>query len=136
MKGHTFVRAVFLAAVILGAAALGPRLAGDVLTSADHASSVREIHLVVKDMTFYIEGEDSPNPTLHARPGERIRLVLRNTDSGMSHDFTIRSWNVNTRLLKGKAQDSIEFTVPDTRGSHVYNCTPHWEMMNGFITVE
>ena len=73
---------------------------------------MREIHLVAKDMTFYVDGQNAPNPTLHARPGERIRIVLRNTDVGMSHDFVIRSWSVNTRLLKGKGQDSIEFTVP------------------------
>ncbi len=57
-------------------------------------------------MTFYIAGQDAPNPTLQARPGERIRLVLSNTDVGMSHDFAIRSWRVNTRLLKGKGQDT------------------------------
>ena len=86
-------------------------------------------------MTFYVDGQDAPNPTLHARPGERIRIVLRNTDVGMSHDFVIRSWRVNTRLLKGKGEDSIEFTVPQTRGAHVYSCTPHAEMMGGTIVV-
>ena len=65
-------------------------------------------------MTFYIAGQDAPNPTLQARPGERIRIVLSNTDVGMSHDFAIRSWRVNTKLLKGKGQASIEFTVPTT----------------------
>ena len=86
-------------------------------------------------MTFYVDGQDTPNPTLHARPGERIRIILRNTDVGMSHDFVIRSWSVTTRLLKGKAQDSIEFTVPQTRGAHAYSCTPHAEMMGGTIVV-
>ena len=71
----------------------------------------------------------------HARPGERIRIILRNTDVGMSHDFVIRSWSVNTRLLKGKGQDSIEFTVPLTRGAHAYSCSPHAEMMGGTIVV-
>jgi plastocyanin len=53
----------------------------------------------------------------------------------MSHDFVVRSWSVNTRLLKGKGQDSIEFTVPGTRGSHAYSCTPHAGMMGGTIVV-
>ena len=53
----------------------------------------------------------------------------------MSHDFAIRSWSVNTQLLKGKGQDSIEFTVPATRGTHLYSCTPHAGMMGGTILV-
>ena len=53
----------------------------------------------------------------------------------MAHDFVVRSWRVNTHLLKGKGQDSIEFTVPQTRGSHAYSCTPHAEMMGGTIVV-
>ena len=52
----------------------------------------------------------------------------------MSHDFAIRSWSVNTRLLKGKGRDSIELTVPATRVC-IYSCTPHAEMMGGTIVV-
>jgi plastocyanin len=144
MTRHFSIRAALLVMAAIGALALVPRLAGDVLNKADAAgvvlgadnvSSVREIQLVARDMTFYVDGQDAPNPTLHARPGERIRIILRNTDVGMSHDFVIRSWSVNTRLLKGKGQDSIEFTVPETRGSHAYSCTPHAEMMGGTIAV-
>lgn len=134
MTRHFSVRAAVLLVAAVGALAFVPHLAGDALnTSAE--SSVREIRLVAKDMTFYVDGQAAPNPTLHARPGERIRIILRNTDAGMSHDFVIRSWSVNTRLLKSKGQDSIEFTVPNTRGSHLYSCTPHAEMMGGTIVV-
>ena len=139
MMKHYSVRAGLLVVVAIGALALVPRVAGDVLKGANDESSareiVREIHLVAKDMTFYVAGQVAPNPTLHARPGERLRIVLSNTDVGMSHDFVIRSWRVNTRLLKGKGQDTIEFTVPDTRGSHLYSCSPHAEMMGGTIVV-
>jgi plastocyanin len=135
MKNHLVLRAAFLMVVILGAAALVPRVAGGVLRGAAPASSAREIHLVAKDMTFYVEGEQTPNPTLLTRPGERIRLVLRNVDAGMSHNFTIGSWSVHTRLLKGKGIDSIEFVVPSTRGAHNYSCTPHSDMMGGTIEV-
>ena len=139
MTKYFSVRASLLVVVAVGALALVPRVAGDVLNGAAGDSpareAVREIHMVAKDMTFYVAGQDAPNPTLHARPGERLRIVLSNTDVGMSHDFVIRSWRVNTRLLKGKGQDSIEFTVPDTRGSHVYSCSPHAEMMGGAIVV-
>jgi plastocyanin len=135
MTKHYSVRAGLLVVVAIGALALVPRVAGDVLNGAPGESRAREIHLVAKDMTFYVAGQDAPNPTIHAQPGERLRIVLNNTDVGMSHDFVIRSWHVNTRLLKGKGQDSIEFTVPNTRGSHSYSCSPHAEMMGGAIVV-
>lgn len=133
------VRALLLIAAAVGALAIVPRVAGGVLDGAGTASGMsqhaREIHLVVRDMTFYVGGSGEPNPTLYARPGERVRLVLQNTDVGMSHDFVIRSWSVKTRLLKGKGEDRVEFTVPDTRGAHVYTCSPHAEMMGGTIVV-
>jgi plastocyanin len=139
MTRHFSLRVAFFAIAAIGALALVPRLAGEVLNGADDntptESAVREIQLVARNMTFYVEGQDAPNPTLYARPGERIRIILRNTDVGMSHDFVIRSWSVNTRLLKGKADDSIEFTVPQTRGAHAYSCSPHAEMMGGTIVV-
>jgi plastocyanin len=135
MMTNTRVRVALLAAVILGVASFLPRVAGAILDGAD-ANTPREIHLVARDMTFYVEGERSPNPTLRARAGERVRLVFRNSDPGMSHDFTIPSWQINTRLLKGKGEDSIEFTVPAVRGPQPYSCTPHSEMMRGTIVVD
>jgi plastocyanin len=129
------LRFVLLVFVAVGAIALWPRLTGSVLKGADNDTSAREIHLVAKDMTFYLEGQSEPNPTLFVHPGERLRIVFRNADIGMSHDFVIRSWRVNTRLLKGKAEDAIELTVPTTRGTHVYSCTPHAEMMSGNLVV-
>jgi plastocyanin len=98
--------------------------------------AAREIHLVARDMTFYVEGDSTPNPTIVAHPGERLRIVFRNTDVGMSHDFAVRSWSVTTRVLKGKGEDTIEFVVPQNRGTHVYTCTPHAEMMSGSIVVQ
>jgi plastocyanin len=129
------VRIVLLAAVILGVASFLPRFAGGVLDGAD-TNTAREIHLVARDMTYYVEGDSTPNPTLRARTGERLRLVFRNSDSGMSHDFTIPGWKINTRLLKGKGEDSVEFTVPAVRGPQPYSCTPHAEMMGGTIIVD
>jgi plastocyanin len=142
------VRTALLVVAAIGALALVPAVARDALTGVENPvrvesgstraasrDNVREIHLVARDMTFYIAGQNAPNPPLEARPGERIRIVLSNTDVGMSHDFAIRSWRVNTKLLKGKGDASIEFTVPSTRGTHEYSCTPHAEMMGGAIIV-
>lgn len=129
------VRVPVLLLFAVVALVIGPRLAGDALNAGDDASAARVIHVVVRDMTFYVAGEPEPNPTIHARAGERIRIVLNNTDGGMSHDFAIRSWRVTTSLLKGKGEDSVEFTVPPTRGSYTYTCTPHAEMMSGTLIV-
>ena len=48
---------------------------------------VREIHLVARDMTYYLDGQNDPNPTLHISRGEHVRIRLSNRDPGMSHDF-------------------------------------------------
>jgi plastocyanin len=121
--------------IAVAALAVVPRMAGDALSAGDAESAVRVINLVARDMTFYVDGQAAPNPALHARPGERIRVVLKNTDAGMSHDFAIRSWGVTTKLLKGKGEDSVEFTVPSARGAYDYSCTPHAEMMSGTLIV-
>jgi FtsP/CotA-like multicopper oxidase with cupredoxin domain len=115
-----------------GAAGLGTRNA-----SPDYGLPLqpRELHLVVRGMSYYIDGERTPNPTLYVRRGERIRLVLNNSDAGMTHDFTIEAMNVHTRLLKGTGEDAVEFIAPRVRGSHTYRCTPHSAMMNGTIVV-
>lgn len=130
------LRFALLVLAAVAAVALVPRLTGSVLKGADNDTSIREIHVVARDMTFYVDGLSEPNPTLFVHPGERLRIVFRNTDVGMSHDFVVRSWRVNTRLLKGKAEDAIEFTVPAARGTHVYSCTPHAEMMSGALVVQ
>jgi plastocyanin len=135
MRTDSYIRAAFLTLLVLSVAALVPRFAGGALKGATAGSSVREIRLVAQNMTFYVDGETAPNPTLHARPGERIKLVFVNADTGMSHDFAIRAWSIGTRVLAGKGQDAIEFTVPETRGSHAYSCTPHSAMMGGMIEV-
>jgi plastocyanin len=138
MIKNTLVRAVCLLVALTAIAALVPLVGGVGLVAGGELgskTSPREIHVTVKDMTFYVDGQTDANPTLYAQSGERIRLVLHNTDSGMSHDFTIDAWKVRTRVLKGKGQDSVEFTVPESRGSHAYRCTPHSEMMSGTIVV-
>lgn len=96
----------------------------------------REIHLVVRDMTFYVEGHDVPNPTLHVRRGERIRIRLTNRDVGMSHDFGVRAWQRGTEVINGTGQATVEFVAPETAGEETYSCTPHGEMMRGTIRIE
>lgn len=99
--------------------------------------SPREIRMVVRDMTFYIEGQNEPNPALRVRAGEQIRMVLRNEDPGMSHDFAVSSWQVMTPLLHTPGSEAVVvFGVPQRRGTYTYSCTPHAKIMRGDIQVE
>jgi plastocyanin domain-containing protein len=96
----------------------------------------REIHIVAREMTFYVDGEDEPNPTLHLRAGEDVRIVFRNDDAGIKHDFTIPDWGVATRRLAGKSETTISFRAPAQRTAPTYQCGPHAAMMRGTIAVE
>ena len=96
----------------------------------------REIQIVARDMTFYVDGRPEPNPALRVRRGEHVRVVLRNEDAGMKHDFVIPEWDVETKTLSGKGATSITFSVPDRATSGSYICTPHVSMMRGTIAVE
>jgi plastocyanin len=97
--------------------------------------AVRDVVLVVRDMTFYLQGDDTPNPTLRFTPGERVRVLLRNEESGVTHNFVINDWGVETRELRGAGSDRVEFRVPLERGTRRYQCTPHAAMMSGLIEV-
>ena len=132
MKG-SIVRIVLIGVAALGAAAL-PR--GAVIVPAGDPAP-REIRIVVKDMTFYVDGQDMPNPMLRVNAGEQVRITLRNEDAGMTHDFAVASWKVGTRALMDKGEeDALVFRVPYQRGTTAYHCTPHSEMMRGTIQVE
>lgn len=100
------------------------------------SDEAREIHLVVRDMTYYIDGQNEPNPTLHVRRGERIRIQLTNRDAGMSHDFGVRAWKRGTSLIDGPGEAAVEFVAPRVPGEETYACTPHGEMMRGTIRIE
>ncbi len=116
--------ALFLVAVIL------PRVV------SSSSERTREIHLVVRNMTYYVDGHDVPNPTLRVSRRERVRVRLINRDPGMMHDFNVRTWNKGTRLIEHGEQAVVEFTAPDKSGEASYVCTPHGEMMRGTIRVE
>ena len=107
-----------------------------VSSRAEHPT--RDIKLVARGMTYYIEGSTVPNPTLVVGRGEQVRIVLRNGDPGMIHDFGIDAWSLRTQLVddKGKEDGVLQFRAPDRPGDTVYSCTPHAQMMRGTIRVE
>jgi plastocyanin len=126
---------VIVAFVVIGIAAVAAtRLP---MRASSTSSDPRELNLVVRDMTFYVEGQQEPNPTIVLRAGEQVRLRVRNEDAGMRHDFVVRAWTVGTRMLEDRGQeDTIVFRVPDTKGTAAYTCTPHPKMMSGMLRVE
>ena len=120
-------------ALLLGVAAVAAVVPREF---APGAGGIREIRLVARDMSFYLEGQTDPNPVLLLQRGERVRLVLRNEDAGMSHDVAVRAWSAGTPVVQGRGQSAVELRAPDSPGDAVYACTPHGEMMRGTIRVE
>lgn len=94
------------------------------------------MRLVVRDMTFYLEGSNEPNPTLQFRAGEKVRILLKNEDAGIDHDFSVVAWQKKTKLLQGRGEDSMTLKVPNRPGTETYSCTPHADMMRGTIRIE
>src|SRR5688572_3812278 len=70
----------------------------------------REITLVVRGMAFYLDGEfEHPNPTIDVTPGERVRVVVRNEERGLTHDFAVPSLGEATDLLRWDESDAVTF---------------------------
>ena len=128
---RTYSRVIFVIVLIVGAALMLPRIV------SSREEEPRAVTVVVRNMTYYLDGQDTPNPSLKFAAGERVRLTLRNEDAGMSHDFNIRPWNVGTKVLEGKGQDTVTFRVPSrSEAPATYTCTPHAAMMSGSIVIE
>jgi plastocyanin len=129
---------IVVAAAAVGVIALLP-LGADTLGLGRVASSgtaPREVVFVARDMGFYLDGVGSENPTIRVKAGEEIRVMLRNDEPGVVHDFAVSAWKVGTRKLQGRERDTVSFRVPDTPGQYEYLCNPHASMMRGIIEVE
>ena len=97
----------------------------------------REITLVARGMAFYRLGDAStPNPTITVRKGERVRVVLRNDDRGITHDFAVPQLDAALEHINWNEQSDVAFDVPDTPGHYEYICRPHALMMRGEIVVQ
>ena len=105
-------------------------------SASTSAGEVRVVHLAVHNMTYYFAGRTDPNPTLHLRRNERVRIIVTNHDAGMRHDFGIDAWQKRTSLIDGIGDAQVEFVVPSVRGDVSYSCTPHGMLMRGTIRVD
>ena len=98
-------------------------------------SSAHEIVLVAKDMAFYAGSGTSANPVIDVKAGETVRIVLRNQDRGMTHDFAVPSVGVAMKALQWNEKKAITFEAPKKPGTYEYVCRPHELMMKGTLRV-
>ena len=102
---------------------------------ANTTANIREITLVARDMAFYRDGIDSPNPVLMMQSGELVRIVLWNEDVGIAHNFEIDAWNQRILSPQLDHSASVLIEVPNRPGRYVYVCGPHSLLMRGIIEV-
>jgi cupredoxin-like protein len=95
----------------------------------------REVTLVARGMAFFLENGDLPNPTLTFKAGERVRIVLRNQDRGISHNFAMPAVDAEFPPIGWNQSADVVLTVPETPGIYEYWCRPHMMMMRGTIQV-
>jgi len=108
-------------------------LAGAMSSSA---GATREVTLVARGMAFYLEDDTTPNPTIRARPGETIRLVLSNETPGVLHDLALAQLGVSIAPVKAGSIGSISLRLPSGPGAYDYVCRPHAQMMRGRLLVD
>ena len=96
----------------------------------------REITLIARGMAFYLLGDPTtPNPPITLKAGERVRIVLRNDDRGITHDFAVPAIRASLDPLDWNEEEDVTFDVPETPGRYEYICRPHMLMMRGVIYV-
>ncbi len=96
----------------------------------------RELTLIARDMAFYLPGDPTPNPTLVLGRGERVRIILRHEDPGMTHDFAVASQAIATApLRRAGTTAAVVFAAPEQPGEYTYLCNLHARMMRGVLAV-
>jgi plastocyanin len=129
MRSKKWTGGVFIAALAAMAVAV-------VVTGAGAREDVREIHLVARGMSFYLEADPSTaNPAIVVNRGERVRVVLRNETPGIAHDLAIATMAAATAPLAAGETGVLDLQAPDAPGRHEYHCRPHAAMMKGAFEV-
>ena len=76
--------------------------------SALTGKETREIVLEARDLAF-----GDANPILSFKPGEKIRLIVRNTDVGVLHSIRLPGIDDTLRHIPWNEEIAIEFTAPE-----------------------
>ena len=107
-----------------------------VVSGCSAANRPRDVQVVARGMTFLLASDpQKANPIIRLRPGERVRIVLRNEAPGLIHDFEIPSLEVKSDQIRVGETTSVTFTVPTSEGRYQYICGPHSTLMRGFVEV-
>ena len=117
---------------VVGVAVVAASLA---VTLSSGADAARDVVLEVRGMAFYMDGAGPANPVIRARPGELLRVTVRNADAGLVHDFAVAPLGVVLRPLQAGATGSVVFRAPEGEGTYDYVCQPHAQMMRGRLQV-
>jgi plastocyanin len=106
------------------------------LLPAVSSTPTRDVTLVVKGMAFYLESDlNTANPTIDVKAGERVRVVVKNQDRGLTHDFAVPAVGAVMKEITWNQRGRLVFTVPTQPGTYEYVCQPHRLMMKGMIRV-
>ncbi len=93
-------------------------------TELSAQQSVREIEIIATDYAF------APS-SLALKAGERIRVNFRN-DGKAIHDWVIEGAGIGSQIIKGGANEAVEFTVPAS-GNYTYFCSVPGHRERGMV---
>jgi plastocyanin len=125
-------------ALVIAAAFVAVALAALIPVVADVTNprtGRREIALIARDMAFYLEGSNVPNPTIVVKASEKVRVTVRNLEPGITHAFSIGSLAASIGRIEPESTESVQFTAPVKLGQYEYVCPPHAQMMKGVFLV-
>jgi plastocyanin len=90
---------------------------------------VREVALEARGAAF-----NGDNPTIEAKAGEKLRIVVRNTDPGVRHEIAVPALGTGTHEIASGEEIVLEVPV-DRPGTYEYVCPRHEARMKGTIVV-
>lgn len=98
--------------------------------------AARSIVLEARDAAFLDRGSENAqrNPRIEVEAGERIRLVIRNTDPGVAHAISLPGLDAEVRLLHPGDEVAVELQAM-TPGTYEYVCPFHVPLMKGSLVV-